>query len=306
MRGAASVRRVPKSRRRKPPSRRARAAGRSGDPRRTGPSAVERAAAAVGELIKAVDPSDPLLVTAVPAWFLALLTAGEVPAERCADDCVILAHAYAQLGIAAQVRTAEVTVTDRATGLGQVFGTPTPRWRDGLLDGHTALWLPDVDQLVDTTAGQYPALAALHAGPVIAQLYGSQDRTAGESRAGFTATVALDTADLHYALAPLATSLAVLDHPVMAQEEDGNQRRGGNVAALTVCLLADHLPPDHSRHLAHPRAAALVDAVRPLPRWQTPQGDWRFAVADTHSAPMLRPLADVPVPDGTGPALSWP
>ncbi|WP_328505145.1 hypothetical protein [Streptomyces sp. NBC_00391] len=244
-------------------------------------------------------------MTAVPAWFLALLTAGQVPAERCADDCVILAHAYAQLGLAPQVRAAELTVADRATGLGQVFGTRQPCWRDGLLDGHTALWLPDVDQLVDTTAGQYPALAALHTGPVIAQLSGTEDRAADAERA-FTATVALDTADLYYALAPLAATLAVLDHPVMAQEEAGHRRRGGNVAALTVSLLADHLPPGRSRLLPHPRAAALVDAVRPLPRRQTANGDWRFEVTGLDGTPAPCALADVPVPDGTLPALSWP
>lgn len=130
---------MPNSRRRKPPFRPSRPAGRSGDPRRANPSLLQQAADAVSELIKAGDPADPLLVTAVPAWLLALLGAGHAPAERCADDCVILAHAFAQLGLVSQVRVAELTVLDPVTGLGQIFGACRPQWRDGLLDGHTAL-----------------------------------------------------------------------------------------------------------------------------------------------------------------------
>lgn len=300
--------RVPKSRRRKPASRRPRPSGRPGDPRRADLSPVARAQAFVGELIKAGDPSDPLLVTAVPAWFLALLTAGQVPAERCADDCVILAHAYAQLGLASQVRAAELTVADRATGLGQVFGTRQPCWRNGLLDGHTVLWLPDAGHLVDTTAGQYPPVAALHPGPVVTRLAcdPADDRRDGYGHDAFTVTIEVASADLHYTLAPLAASSTVLDHPVMTHEAAGHRRRGGNVAALTVSLLADHLPSGRSRDIPHPRVAALVDAVRSLPRHQTPDGDWRFEVTGPDGTPLARSLAEVPVPDGTPAAAAWP
>jgi hypothetical protein len=39
-----------------------------------------------------------------------------LPAERCVNDCLTVAHAYAQLGIAAEVRITELTVTDSVTG----------------------------------------------------------------------------------------------------------------------------------------------------------------------------------------------
>lgn len=247
-------------------------------------------------------------MTAVPAWFLALLGAGHVPAERCVDDCVILAHAFAELGVVSQVRVAELTVSDPVTGMGRIFGVCRPEWRNGLLDGHTALWLPDAGHLVDTTAGQYPPVAAAHPGPVVTQVLHSpaQDRPAGNGQAAFSVTVPLPAVDLHYALAPLSASSAVLDHPLMTQEAGGHRRRGSNVAALTVSLLADHLPAARSRDIPHPRVAALVDAVRSLPRHQTSDGDWRFEVLTSEGTARACSLAEVPVPHGTPAAVTWP
>jgi hypothetical protein len=59
------------------------------------------------------DVSDPLQLTSLPPLFLDLVAAGygdAIPAERCVDDCLILVHAYAQLGIAAEVRAAELVI----------------------------------------------------------------------------------------------------------------------------------------------------------------------------------------------------
>lgn len=51
------------------------------------------------------DPADPVQVVALPALFLDTVVARYplLPAERCVDDAVVLAHAYAHLGLDAQV-----------------------------------------------------------------------------------------------------------------------------------------------------------------------------------------------------------
>lgn len=57
-------------------------------------------------------------------------------AGRFVDDCLTLTHAYAQLGIAAQVRAALVRIPHTRTGDSDVYGSVIPRWKDGLLHGH--------------------------------------------------------------------------------------------------------------------------------------------------------------------------
>ena len=110
----------------------------------------------VGAVLEEVDPSDPVQVIALPPLFIDMVAAKHgLPAERCADDCVVLAYAYAQPGIAAQVRAAELAIADPVTGTATVHGTLQPCWQDGMLHGHTVLWLPAFGYLVDPTAGQY-------------------------------------------------------------------------------------------------------------------------------------------------------
>ena len=75
------------------------------------------------------DVSDPLQLTSLPPLFLDLVASGyqnAIPAERCADDCLILVHVYAQLGIAAQVRTVELVVTRASSGQRITHGTMAP------------------------------------------------------------------------------------------------------------------------------------------------------------------------------------
>lgn len=166
---------MPKSRGRKP-RRVARARTLSGDPLRRQdadpglPNLVERAAL---ELSAAVDGdlSDPLTLTSIPPLFLNVAAAAYIdilPAERCVDDCMVLAHAYAQMGMPAQVRAAEIAVVDAVTGARDVHGNLRPRWEDGMLHGHTVVWLPDSQHLVDPTIEQYEEIAAYGEGPIIA------------------------------------------------------------------------------------------------------------------------------------------
>src|ERR1017187_2559090 len=119
---------VPRSRGRKPARRPAR------HPRRRGPGpAAEDAGARLTGLLEYGDPADPVQVTALLPLFLDAVAADHrLPAERCLDDCVVLAHAYAQLGIAAEVRAAELVITSAATGHSSTHGSLNPRWTDGL------------------------------------------------------------------------------------------------------------------------------------------------------------------------------
>jgi len=114
------------------------------------------------------DAAEPLQVTAVPALFLdAIAAEHSLPAERCLDDCLSLACAYAQLGRDAQVRAAELVITV-PDGRRATHGTLAPRWEDGMIHGHAVVWLPGPGHLVDVTAGQFPLIAAEGLGPVIA------------------------------------------------------------------------------------------------------------------------------------------
>ena len=199
-------------------------------------------------------------VTALLPLFLdALATDHGLPAERCLDDCVVLAHAYAQLGIAAEVRAAELVITT-ATGQSSTHGSLNPRWQRGLMHGHAVVWLPGLAHLADVTAGQYPEIEAAGHGPVIAAC----TLLPGSDAAGDVVQVDVpwDGLQLAYTLAPLATTALMLDHPVMRADEDGHRRRGLNVASAAVRLLADFLPPEQARLIR----------TRGQPPWPRPSG----------------------------------
>jgi hypothetical protein len=117
---------------------------------------LERAAARVAGLVAYTDPSDPLQLTAVPLLLIDVIAAEEMlPPQRCIDDCLTLVHAYAQLGVPAQVHAVELTVTDTATGTSATHGGLDPRWGDGQIHGHTIVWLSALGHLVDATAEEF-------------------------------------------------------------------------------------------------------------------------------------------------------
>jgi hypothetical protein len=156
---------MPKSRGRKP-GRVGRRGNQPGDPRHraalaqaatlTEPAAQARAR--LTHLLAFGDPADPLQVISVPPRYMDVIVAeaaGAIDEERCADDCVILACAYAHLGIAAEIRAATLTVTDTRDQSSTGHGTLAPRWEDGLLHGHTVVWIPAWQCLIDTTILQF-------------------------------------------------------------------------------------------------------------------------------------------------------
>ncbi|SDM71542.1 hypothetical protein [Nonomuraea jiangxiensis] len=113
--------------------------------------------------------SDPLLVTGTPALFLSAVAAAlGAPVESCVDDCAALVHAYAQLGVPAYVRSAAVTVVNVRTGAVGRYGALLPEWEGDRVHGHAVVWLPAHGHLIDVTAEQFPLIAAVENGPVIA------------------------------------------------------------------------------------------------------------------------------------------
>jgi len=166
-----------------------------------------------------------------------------------------------------------------------------------MIHGHAVVWLPDLGHLVDVTAGQYPLIAAEGLGPVIAAATplpcrpGSKDD--GTERAGLI----WGSLQIVYTLAPMAVTAAMLDSPVLADQDRQPRRHGMKVAAETVRLLASRLPDRRLAVIPHPRAAALAQAVRDLPGQQNDAGDWRFILP----GPVMCGLGEIPLPDGTPP-----
>jgi hypothetical protein len=253
------------------------------------------------EMVDHGDVSDPLQMTSLLPLFLDLAASGygeAIPAERCVDDCLTLVHAYAQLGIRAHVRAVELVVTSASTGQSVTHGTLAPWWQDGMLHGHSVVWLPGLGHLVDVTAEQFAEIAARRAGPVIAV---GPAATGGDDG---TLRIEVRRGDLllTYTLAPAAMTAVLLDHPVIRAEPGGHRRRGINVASQVVAWLAERQPPERTRLIPSRRAAALVDAVRDLPERPTAAGDSRFVLPAQPGGTVTARLDDIPLPEGTPPA----
>jgi hypothetical protein len=246
-------------------------------------------------------PADPLMLTAIPAYLMdAIASAYFVPFERCVDDCLILAHAYAQLGIAAQVRAAELEVTVRRTGATAAYGSRDPRWEDGMVHGHSVVWLPGPGHLIDTTIEQFAEITA-GSGPVI--IPGTPAHAAEEAPVAddepFRVSLRRDDVLIAYAVAPPAVARRMLDHPVVADGAPGYRRRGMNIASETLMLLAGSLSPEQTRLIPFQRAAALTEAIRDIPAEQIDSGDWRFTLPGPNGTPIPTRIDRLPVPDGT-------
>jgi hypothetical protein len=245
------------------------------------------------------DLSDPLTLIAMPALFLETVVAAYrdvIPAERCVDDCLVLAHAYAQFGMEAEVRIAELTVTDSVTASREVHGSLKPRWEDDMVHGHMVVWLPEHGCLVDPTAEQYEEIAAYRGGPVIALSPGGTppaDRAAGTIRVpaerGFLRLV--------YLLGTREASAALLDHPYVHEQGDGHLRRGVNVASEVLTRLGGCRPPRETALIPYPRMAALTQATRSLKARTDDDGYLYFTQRGSGDLACMR-LDEIPLPPG--------
>lgn len=286
--------------------------GTQGDPRKRSPERIpERIllASAILQKAAAVKLSGPLPFAALPPLAQHTIRSrfqDTIPPERCVDDCLTLAHSYAELGIEAQIRVAELTITDVTTSARTVHGTPRPRWEDGVFSGHTVVWLPAHRHLIDPAAEQFREIAVYKAGPVIAAAGPAQ--TAGPPQDDgpeadddeVKVTVVRGYLRLAYVLGSRSASAEVLDHPSVRAEWDGNRRRGVNVASEVVWLLANDRTPTDTAVIPYPRAAALIDAARGVDRHGSLGEDFFFRErgADPSQARPMR-LHEIPLPSGT-------
>ncbi|HTJ68197.1 MAG TPA: hypothetical protein VL551_11760 [Actinospica sp.] len=245
----------------------------------------------------AADPADPMQMVALPALVLDTVVAQfpRLPAGRCVDDCVVLMHAYADLGIRAQVRAAVITVTGGGDGEFFVHGALVPQWTGEVFDGHTVLWLPDAGYLVDPTAQQFPEIAEHGSGPILAWADGS-----GADGGAVRVRLRRGTARVGYSLALAEVGAAVLGHRVARAEAQRNRDRGMNVAATVVETLAELLDPVDAARIPHPRGCALVRAAHGLPCVVDDSGFRRFLVSGPGGQAAVR-LDQIPLPSGTAP-----
>lgn len=270
----------------------------SGDPgKRPSPEREERAVLASTLLRKAVaaDLADPLPLPALPALVRHALRAGAPVTADCARECLILAYAYAELGIEAQVRVAELVVTDAKAGTRAVHGSPRPP-RSGD-SGHTVLWLPEHRHLIDPGAERYREIAAWKAGPVIAAAGRAGDPAAGEDE--ITLTVTRGYLRLAYTLGSRAASAGVPGHPAAREAPDGTRLRGVNTASEVIWLLATQRPAAETAVIPYPRAAALIGAVRGMDRHGAAGEDVFFErrAGELAAAGPIR-LHQIPLPAG--------
>lgn len=300
---------MPKSRGRKP-GRASRRGNQPGDPRHRAAlaraaSLTDPAAQAWARLIRLLafgDAADPLQVISVPPLYMDTVVAeaaGAVAEERCLDDCTILACCYAHLGITAQVRAARLIITDTRDRSVTAHGTLAPSWEDGLLHGHTVVWVPAHRCLIDPTILQFLPEDSLSWQAVIA-------RAGPGSQPPDTVTASHGRFRVTYTLAPPEATAEVLGHPRMAAEHGDLLRRGMNVASAVVAFTAEHLPAERVRQVPHPRAAALLTATRDLTGGQAASGDWRFTAPGADGKPAFLTLAEIPLPAGTPPAAPMP
>lgn len=253
----------------------------SGDPRRQAAAECARDEVApewfalVSAMLNA-DLSAPETLPLLPALYLNWSASRypDMPSERCVDDCLVLAHACAQFGIEAQVRAVQLTVSDVATGAQETHGSLPPQWEDGLLHGHTVVWLPQQRLLIDPTAEQYDGIDAYREGPVIGRAAAASGDWAEDSP---SVTVARGFLGLQYLIGSLTDARTALDHPVVLDQGDDHIRFGVNVASEVGSWLSGQRPEKDIESIPYPRAAALVRALWDMDKQRDESGDVVFS-----------------------------
>lgn len=259
--------------------------------------------------ISEAELSDSLVLPSLPALYLNAVVSpyqDMLPSGRCVDDCLVLAHSYAQFGIEAQVRTAVLTITDSATGAMETHGSLQPLWEDGMLHGHTVVWLPAQRILIDPTAEQYEGIDAYREGPVIAQGGPARDDRQLKADGKPRVTTARGFLRLRYQLGSADDARAVLGHPVVRAEGDGHRRRGLNVASNVGALLTAR-PEEDTAAIPYPRAAALISALRRMDRQEDEDGNVVFRLSGPGpSDARLVKLDEIALPGSVPPAAPTP
>lgn len=249
--------------------------------------------------------ADPIGFAALPALTrhaLRLQGLGAPVPDSPVAECLLLARAYSELGIEAQVRMAELTVTDAKTRAQNAHGVPRPHWEEGRFHGHAVVWLPRNRHLIDPDAERYPEIAAWKAGPVVAAAGPGDPARPDDGELAVTVTRGYLT--LAYAIAPLDAADGVLADPAARAARDTAAAQGPNLAAEVIWLLASQRPESDTGLIPYPRAVALIDAVRRLDRHGDLGGDVTFV--QRGALPGTEPfrIGQIPLPDGIPEAAS--
>ncbi len=257
-------------------------------------------------------PGEALVPILLPTlWVLKSAERGD-PANACVDACLTLHYGYGQLGIRADLQFVDLVVQDSA-GHTLMHGNPQPSWDGTQLDGHCILWLPGCRRFVDPTVAQYPAVARLALGPIVGRVEavtGPQGAVAAITQGqsvppGVHFGVPRKDAMLLYTVAEEDAARAAHSNPFFARYAPEHRRTGTNLAAYALEALRTPSAIQRARTAPYPRVAALLDAIGDSPSTTDADGNWFFDLPDPDGGIQRLGLDDIPVPQGTPPALTW-
>ncbi|MHB1873927.1 MAG: hypothetical protein ACYCPF_03590 [Streptosporangiaceae bacterium] len=306
---------MPKSRGRKP-RKPTRAAQRSGDPHRR---AAGRSSYLVGlakqrlggVLVPEVAGDDLTLTRLLPVLLDAVATNAALPAARCVDATQTLRYAFAEPGIASELRAVEMNVHDASTGTTFVHGTHEPSWEGNLLDGHCILLLPGRWHFIDATVEQYSEVARLRRGPVVgrqANSITSNDALAGELASqgilpgGSQLVVKRGDLQIAYTLSPDQATQMILGAPCVAGTRATHRAAGVNLAPWALWVILRIYGPEQISQIPYPRVVALLRALAGAHEDVDSAGNWRFRLAGTDTLVRLDELA---LPAGVPPSAPY-
>jgi hypothetical protein len=306
---------MPKSRGRKT-RKPARGGQRSGDPRRR---AAGRSSHLVGlarqrlggVLAPEVAGHELTLTRLLPILLDAAATDAALPAARCVDATQTLRYAFAELGIASELRAVEMNVRDASTGASFVHGIRQPSWEGNVLDGHCILLLPGRWHFIDATVEQYREVARLRRGPIVgrqASSVTSDDALAAELASqgivpgGSQFVVKRGDLQIAYTLSPDSATQAILAAPCVAGTRDRHRAAGVNLTSWALWAILRTYAPEQIAQIPCPRAVALLGALAGAHEDVDAAGNWRFRLAGTDT---LVRLDEIPLPAGVPPPAPY-
>jgi hypothetical protein len=306
---------MPKSRGRKT-RKPARAPQRSGDPRRRAAGRSSHLVALArqrlgGVLAPGVAGHELTLTRLLPILLDAAATDAALPAARCVDATQTLRYAFAELGIASELRAVEMNVRDASTGATFAHGTRQPSWEGNLLDGHCILLLPGRWHFIDPTVEQYREVARLRRGPVVGRQASSviaDDALAAELASqgilpgGSQLLVKRGDLEIAYTLSPDSATQAILDAPCVADTRTRHRAAGVNLASWALWAILGSYATEQIGQIPCPRAVALLGALAGAHEDVDAAGNWRFRLAGTDA---LVRLDEIPLPGGVPPPAAY-
>jgi hypothetical protein len=108
---------------------------------------------------------------------------------------------------------------------------------------------------------------------------------------------------LLYTVAGRRRPRAAYSSPLFAQYAPEHRRAGTNLAAYALEALRTPSAIQRARTAPYPRVAALLDAIGNSPSETDADGNWFFSLPDPGCGMQGLGLDDIPVPQGTRPAL---